>query len=280
MTLWSLRSYLRFFLLVALVAAVAVIDVGAEQQRQSPLPQPPCEAFVYPEYPTGTAALNIRFWNPGDLGADWQPPACTGWISADFAVLLATTGRFENSSGLDRLLEKVGSVSTLKGLRYWSVPRGRWTTLIDDAHALSGPAKGQRRGDFSPAELQVGKTLYYWQEESTTAGSVVYRLRVLERSAGRLAISLENASPGKVLGITMVPAGRSQSVYFFEQLDDDQWGYYCLARLGRGAHELLPISEASYANRASAVFRYFSGLGEDDLPVWYQEALPEHGPNQ
>lgn len=96
----------------------------------------------------------------------------------------------------------------------------------------------------------------------------MYALDVLERRPDRLLVSVRNATPSRYLGITMLDAGRARTLYLFQHLDGEDWGYYQLTRLGHGRHEWLPVTRASYANRAIAVFRWFAGLPEDAMPVW------------
>ncbi len=248
-------------LLVILWLAVLGID-----QSQSAEPQPPCGRQSQPAYPKQPSILKIQIWKKGDLAPDWKPAACTGWQDQEFSIMLAATARFRNPRGIRGILEKFAKVSTLSGLRYWSVRRDKWTTLIDEAYALKGPSRNQRRKDFAPHELQVGRDYYYWQKEQTTAGKIIYRFRLRERSPRRLVVAMENASPGKFLGITALGAGKAKYLYFFERLKGGVWGYYSLARIKR-QHSWLSIPHASYANRATAVFRHFTGLREGDLPI-------------
>lgn len=233
-----------------------------------PPPRPPCDGTPYPAWPQTTSRLHIAFWEQADLPPDWQPPACTGWQAVDFAVLMAATGRLTAPNGVDGLLARIGAVSTLAGLRYWSVTRDGWHTLIREAHALTGPDRGQRRADFGAAELQPGRDHYYWQDEPSTSGSALYRLRVLERTPQRLVVSIANARASRWLGIPVLGAGKAQTLYLLQRLEGGQWGYYQLTRIGHGAHDWLPVTRASYANRAGAIFRWFAGLAEDALPVW------------
>jgi hypothetical protein len=230
-------------------------------------PQPPCGAAPYPAWPDTPGHLAVMLWDEQQLPA-WQPPACTGWQAARFSMLLAASGRLDGPDSNTTFLERLGRVSALAGLRYWSVSRDRWTTLIEQAHALTGPDRDARRPDFTPDELQTGRDYLYWQHEPTTSGSAIYALRLLERSPQRLVISVRNVGPARRLGITLLAAGRAESLYVIERLDDNQWGYYQLTRLGHGRHDWLPVTRASYANRAIALFSHFAGLPQGAVPVW------------
>jgi hypothetical protein len=251
---------------IGLLACLITPLLAATQDHRPP--QPPCGSAAYPGWPATTGQLQLTFWQPDELPADWHPPTCSGWQPGDFSVLMAAVGRISAPQGADALLARAGAVSTLAGLRYWSVTRDGWHTLIREAYALSGPDRAARRPDFSAAELESGREVYYWQDEPTTSGSAVYRLRLLERTADRLVLSVSNAATTRWLGIPMLGAGKAQTLYVLQRLDGDQWGYYQLTRIGHGAHDWLPVSRGSYANRATAIFRWFAGLSEDALPVW------------
>jgi hypothetical protein len=73
-------------------------------------------------------------------------------------VLVALAARFSYGGSSDALLAHFGAISTLKGLRYWSVTEGGRRTLITSATA----------------------ELYFAQGDNRAAGDVVYRMRVGE----------------------------------------------------------------------------------------------------
>lgn len=262
----DLRSILRAVLRVTLLTLCGHAMASAAAQ---PPPRPPCDDTApYPAWPDASGTLTIAFWDEQQLPGPWQPPACTGWQAKDFSVLLAAAGRFSAPAGAPGILQRLVRVSSLAGLRYWSVSRDRWTILIEQAHALDGPDKSARRQDFDIRELQPGREYFYWQQEPTTSGSAIYAFRLLDYSPRRLVVSMHNATTSRRLGVPLLAAGKAESLYMFEQLAGDQWGYYQLTRLGHGPHDWLPVTRASYANRASALFRHIAGLPEAALPVW------------
>jgi hypothetical protein len=57
-----------------------------------------------------------------------------------------------------------------------------------------------------------------------------------------------------------------QALHFLERLGPEEWGYYGLARTGAGASPLTGGREASYVNRAVALFRHLAGLPTDRGP--------------
>ena len=208
----------------------------------------------------------VRVWTADELGIDWLPPACTGWRALAFRILVAAAGRFHFQGGAEELLARFGSVSTLATIRYWSVSDQRWEQLVTSASALRGPDATLRRPDFRIDEMVGGADLYFAQDDNRSTGDVVYRMRVREIDPDRLALEMENVSTVRYLLIPLAGPGDLQSAYFLERRSPDEWAYYNLARTGAGASSLTQGHEASYVNRAAALFRHFAGLPTDQEP--------------
>lgn len=254
--------------LLALLCGLSLSNPGTAGPASPIAPCASDQTSSFPAWPDRPGQLQLAFWQPGDLPASWQPPACSDWQPADFSRLMAAAGRMRLPAGSRDILHALAAVSQLSGLRYWSVSRGEWQVLIEDASALAGPDAASRRPDFQAGELQPGRDYFYWQQEPTTSGAAVYRFRLLEQNEGRLVVSVRNEGPARHLGITMLAAGRAESLYIFQQLAGDEWGYYQLSRIGHGKHDWLPVTAASYANWAIAIFRWFASLPEEAVPVW------------
>lgn len=199
------------------------------------------------------------------MGGDWTPPACTGWTTPGYSTLVATAGRFELSGGSEELLRRIGAISELKGVRYWSTTNKRWQTLIVEAHALAGPTSDARRKDFSPGEIAEGKTLYFHQQDNLS-GKAVYRMRILSASADRIVFSTENVSTMKYFMLTLFDPGEMQSIYFLDRESPEVWRYYNLARMAKDASSLTAGHAASSINRAVAYYRRLIGIPTDKEP--------------
>jgi len=128
-------------------------------------PQPPCGMESIPPYPDVEHSPSIKVWDRSSLGREWKPPACLGWSASGFTTLISTVARFHDSGGADELLRRVGAISGLTGMRYWSTTHQRWQRLIVSASALSGP-EGSGRQDFTLADLTPGSALYFQQSDS------------------------------------------------------------------------------------------------------------------
>jgi hypothetical protein len=230
-----------------------------------PGPQPPCGMEPVPPYPGLDVSPIVKFWSESDFGRQWSPPACTGWTEAGFSTLTITVARFRCDSGAEGLLRRIGAISQLAGMRYWSTTHKRWQTLILNAHALAGSEPTQLRQDFAPDEMQEGKLLYLEQADNLS-GTAVYRMHIAKASADRLVFEVENLSIIRHFFLTLFPPGEMQSIYFLDRESDTVWRYYSIARTGRNASRLATGHESSSINRAVAFYRSLAGIPTDQEP--------------
>jgi Family of unknown function (DUF6675) len=220
--------------------------------------QLPCAgAATSPAYPAAGAHPVVQAWDR----SNWTPPPCAHWQPADSATLVATAARFRNSADLRR---RIGAISKMKGLLYWSTSDKRWQTLIVDASALDGP-EGARRADFTAEEFTAGRDLWA-EEEDNLLGKAVYRIRVLEAGDNRLVFATENQTAIRFFGLPVFSPGELQSICFLDRESKDVWRYYSLARLGKQVSLLLSGHEASLVNRAVASYRFLAGIPADQEP--------------
>jgi hypothetical protein len=179
--------------------------------------------------------------------------------------LVVTVGRFRDSSGFEGVRRRLSAISDLKGTRYWSTTHKQWQTLIDDAHATTGPQAYQRRKDFSLEEIVEGASLYFRLADNLS-GTATYRLRIFNASPDRLVFNIENMTTMRYFLIPLFQPGDMQSVHFIERESQEIWRYYSIARTGKNANSLAAGHEASSINRAVAFFRYLAGIPTDKEP--------------
>ncbi|MCU1235370.1 MAG: hypothetical protein JWP63_3337 [Candidatus Solibacter sp.] len=248
-------------------AYVLVLPVlcAAISFAQTP-PVPPCGAGeIFPTFPEIGAPPNVQVWDRAGLGATWAPPECTGWKNPGFAMLVVTAGRFRVPAGSGGLLRRIGAISELQGIRYWSTTHQSWRTLISRASALEGSTGARHRKDFTPDELTTGRTLYFEQEDNLT-GRATYELRIHRISPERMVFETENVTTMKYLFIPVFHPREIQSVYFLDRESDDVWRFYSIARTGAGASGLAVGHDASSINRAVAFYRHLAGIPTDQEP--------------
>jgi hypothetical protein len=250
---------------VVALAVFATVLSGAVSSRADTAPMPPCGSAPFPPYPDLENSPAVRSWDHAGSGRDWKPPACTGWTDPGFTTLVVTVARFRHPSGAEGLLRRIGAISEHAGMRYWSASHKRWQTLIIDAYALSEAAGDRRRGDFSPGEMEEGRSLYF-QQEDNLAGKATYRMRIRSASPDRLVFDTENTGTMRYFLVTMFRPGGMQSITFLDRESQDVWRYYGITRTGRDANLLTAGYEASSINRAVAFYRYLAGIPTDKEP--------------
>jgi len=191
-------------------------------------PQLPCDASTSYMYPSPGTSPTIEIWHGSELAqGNWQPPSCTGWPAGSRSKLIVTlTGSFHFDGTMDGLLTKIGAISTLKDIFYWSATDKKWAHLSTDASALTDAKAKDRRGDFAASDFGKNADLYYW-EDSASTGATVYRLRVSESTPQRLVISSDNVTAIRKFIFTLVKPGALQSLLFIQRLSPPNiWRLY------------------------------------------------------
>jgi hypothetical protein len=249
--------------LSALLGLLILIWPAAVHSQSGPIA--PCGSDGPPPYPAFSDSPNARNWRAGDIATSWAPAACIGWASQGFTVLTALAGHFRFDGSVDDLLARFGAQSAWRGIRYWSVTDGRWETLITDAAALDSSNHQQRRTDFTLFELKSGADLYFLQKDNRSSDAVIYRMRVATVEPNRLVVTIENVSAVSLFIFTLFGPGDLESTYIFEKLAPTNWGYYSLSGVREGA-AVIGNHEASYLNRAAAIYRHLVGIPGDQEP--------------
>ena len=225
-------------------------------------PQAPCEREPFPAYSRVDQQPETAFWERDDSGHDWVPPLCTGWTTRGYSTLVATAGRFRVASGTNNIRRRIGAISELGGVLYWSTTHQKWQPMIVGAYAVTAATKGQQRKDFSPDEISEGSVFYY-QQTDNLSGKAMYRMHIIATSPDRLVFETENISTMRYLLLPLFGPGDLQSIYFLDRESpesNDVWRYYSLLRTGRNSSKLITGHEASSINRAVALYRYLAGI--------------------
>jgi hypothetical protein len=228
-------------------------------------PQPPCGTDPIPPYPPVDRPAAVKLWSKSDFGRDWKPPTCTGWAAADSATLVTIAARFRHAPEAGGLLRRIGAISELAGMRYWSTTHQQWQTLVVDAYALTGSPFGQRREDFTPDEMKEAKVVYFEQTDNL-AGKAAYRMHIAEASADRIVVAIENVSTIRYLLLPLFHPGELQSVYYLDRESENIWRYYSIVRTGKIASGLIPGNDSSSINRAVAFYRHLVGIPTNQEP--------------
>jgi hypothetical protein len=252
----SLFKHLRLKQQVCHAAGAAVVILFAlpiaVAAKESPVA--PCGSLVYPAYLSATPPPNVEVWSPGDIPSDWEYPACAGWVSRPFTTLVAVAGAFRLEGGVDDLLVRMGAITDLRGLIYWSVTDHRLEPLIIDAYAVNQKVTDPARPNYTPREMQIGKDLFLVERDNRSRARVLYRMRVLQMAPDKLIIDVDNVSSIRFLFLTLFAPGDLHSTFFFNRLESDEWGYFSLSRANEGKFAALIDQKPSYVNRLIALY--------------------------
>lgn len=248
-----------------LMTAVLALALLAPAALAEP-PRPPCAGDPHPAQSGLGEPPRIAVWLPGDPGADWAMPACLGWPADGSAVTVAAAGRLRAADGVEGLLDRLRQLSAFEEIQYWSIRRAAWRPIYRSVEPVTDASGRERRADFDRDEIVSGATLYFREHGNGPLGPMVQRLRVLHRDADRLEVEVENVSAGRVAVLTVIPEGGARTRLTLEREDGDVWRYYTLTRVVDLVPDLLAPPRGSWANRATAMFRWFAGIPTDQEP--------------
>lgn len=249
---------LRFLFLIVILLAPDLAD-GASAKLTPPCDGPPIPAYAPVGQPPATGV-----WSESELRRSaWQAADCLNWTTGRTRLAAALAGQFQFAGSLDELAARLGRISALKSVRYWSVTHKAWQDLVSDAGVLDGP-QGKARPDLGAGELAPGSAFYYF--EVSHGGRTVYRMTVQERTPARLVVSTENVTPIHVAFLTAFDPGGMQSVIFLDKRGPGLWSYYQTLRATEGASAIALSSDGSYINRLAALYRHTAGIPTDQEP--------------
>jgi hypothetical protein len=224
-------------------------------------PQTPCGTAPNPPYARADAQPNVRVWNGGDQRV--RISARCNASAEDFKVVIGLAGTLHFEGSTEQLLARIGAVSQMQGIRYWSVTDKQWRVLVTRSGAVRSGTAAEPRTDFSAAEMKQGRDVFFAQRDSRSTGQVVYRMRVLETARDRLVVETENVSPIKTFVFTWFRPGELRTVHFLTRRSAAVWNYYALTAVdAKQSDSRMP----SLINRAAALYRYVVGQPTDQEP--------------
>lgn len=114
---------------------------------------------------------------------------------------------------------RLRSISTLKGIEYYSVSRGKVRVLFEDAACVASAGSRERVADPLRDQLPDREEAFAFLKDSTFGGN---DMRLEYRAGGLpLSMSVENLSAMKIGPITAVKPGRFEIVISIE--DEGEW---------------------------------------------------------
>ena len=253
----SRRQLLQRLAVIAGPLGGAASVASAERSMCGNAPPPAYPAFDKP-------ALVDSWLRDGHL--DGAAPDCNGLRSRDVELLVRVTARFHAALDGVAMLGRLGAVSALKGMPYWSYTDKKRQLLVSESYAVDNPVSMKARADFSAAELRSGALLFFAQSDNRATTLTPYSLQLLSHSPDRLVLRVENVADLRYMGLKVVAAHELQWVVALEPLANGHWGYRSLlgiGRLGIGRAEQHRLSNLA---RSVAMFDHLAGRQTDIEP--------------
>lgn len=248
------------------LAVVLVVSSAAMAVSASEKPRPPCSVDPYPAYPALDAPPAVLLWTETQL-AGWSPPACTAWPSGSATLVVGLAGRFSNAGDADAILARIGAISSLREVRYWSITDKQWNALFTRASALEGPDPKRPRADFSASEMRTGRDVYFLSVDNRSGDDAISRLRIRDAKDEHVVIETSNVTPLRWMFLSFAAPGNIQTWYFLDREAAGSWRFYSLTRVLYGSSFFVRfISDESYVNRALAMYRHVAGIPTDRDP--------------
>ena len=250
----SRRQLLQRLAVIAGPLGAAVPVAGAERSMCGNAPPPAYPAFDKP-------AL-VHSWLRGGH-QDGALPDCNVLRTQDVELLVRVTARFHSPLDLAAMLGRLGAVSALKGMPYWSYTDRKRQLLVRESYAVDNPVSMKPRADFSPAELHGGALLFFAQSDNRATTLVPYSLQLLSAGHERLVLRVENIGDLRYMGLKVVAARELQWVVALEPTATGHWGYRSLlgiCRLGLGGAEQHRLSNLA---RSVALFDHLARCQTD-----------------
>ena len=254
------KIFLYKSVLIGVILFILILTNSLVQTAVAASPRAPCDGLdPFPSYPQPAMPPIAQAVEASKL-SDWTPPPCTSWQPSPITMLVALAGSIAGVTDVNFFLARFGNISEQRTIRYWSISDGTWRNLVSQAVALEAPDPKRIRPDFTTAELEVKKNLYFMELDNRSSSPVVYRLRVQELTPDRLVVEIENASPIRFFMLKLFDPGEVRSVYLFNKISDGTWGYYNLLSVNSGIMgSLVSSHSSSLINRAVALYRYLTG---------------------
>lgn len=251
--------------LQSLQGLAAITGLGARPGPAGAAEASMCGSAPPPAYPPHDKPALVRSWLRGGH-QDGPRPDCSGLRSPDVELLVQVSARFASPQDAPAMLARLGMVSALKGMAYWSYTDRKRQLLVRESFAVDHPGALKPRADFSAAELRSGAVLHFAQSDNRSAALMPYSLQLLSAGPERLVLRVENLVDLRYMGFKVMGAHDMQWLLALEPLANGQWGYRSLlgvCHLGWGGAEQHRLSNLA---RSVAMFDHLTGRQTDIEP--------------
>jgi hypothetical protein len=244
---------------------LAVALTSAVARASDPPAQPACMRSGVPPIYSPLNAPPIA--QATRVSGGGTPPAGAGCFeksdSAATWITVASIVRTSNSQ--NAFIARIGAISTLLAVQYWSTTEQKWRPMVTSASAITSANSRLPRADYSLADLVAGEDRYYSVTDSRSGRAVAYRLRLLQSQPTDLLMETANVDAIRQWGITVYAPGGLHTLYFLKKQSPDVWDYYSITRVLPDTF-LAAGHDESFINRAVALYRHIVGLPTDAEP--------------
>jgi len=247
-------------LLAALAFTFSIVSASSFADSEL---KPPCETSHHasrPDYGTLSSPPVVSTWQNTTIRLGKN---CPDLLNGPAELVIVLAGRFIHTGTVENLAARVGAISAMKQLKYWSVTDGKWRTLISEAFAVVDAESLSRRSDFTADEVLSGKTLFMAQKDTRSTGLNYYSLTAASHSRDQFSVSIINLTDIRFLFSTLFNKRALISSHFLTRLNGDEWGYYSMTVVREG---LVKGKEKSLMNRAAAYLSLITGDTPDKEP--------------
>jgi len=218
----------------------------------------------------GTAKPNPVYADIGDppnVGS-WKalerlPSECHVSLNSKALLTVSLAATFSHDGTVEDIAARLGAVSQMQGLKYWSTTDNNWRVLVESASALTSADKSSIRKDFTAEEILSGKSLYTAQNDTRSWGLNVFVMNLLASSKDQITITSQNIKPVRLGLLKLFDSGDLQTVVYISRANDTNWHYYSLAVI---KDSTLPAPEKSLINRQASLYRHLTGQQPDGKP--------------
>ncbi|MBP6902011.1 MAG: hypothetical protein KBC73_18080 [Burkholderiaceae bacterium] len=226
---------------------------------------PQCGSAPPPAFPPVDRPPLLQCWIDADR-QDGPRPDCSLLRQTDHGLLIRLTASAVLPGGLDEQLARFGAVSQLKGLPYWSYTDRKRQVLIRDSYAVETPGSTTPRPDYTLADLQRGRDLFFVHSDNRSSALVPYAIRLVHQDADRVHLRIENHGDIRFMGLSVVAPGEMQWGVMLERLGGTRYGYRSLLGLKKLRYGTADKHRLSNLARVVAMFDLWSGRQTDIEP--------------
>lgn len=243
-------------LLLAGLGGLGCSPAAVQAWGADPVPQ--CGKGAPPPFPPADKPPLVQCWVDGGT-QDGPQPDCSPLRLQDHVLLVRLTASYVAPGGIDDQLARVGAVSTLKGMPYWSFTDRQRQPLIREAYAIDAPATARPRPDFTVAELRRGQDLFFVHSDNRSSALVPFVMRVTQQAPDSFALRVENIGDVKFMGFTVLAPREIQWGVSVEHLGGNRFGYRALLGVRKLRMGSADKHRQSNLARVVAMFDLLSG---------------------